>query len=631
MAGEMDTQDKTLRATLDALEVEVDARVSSQAVAPRLRELLASLAQDSADRPRAHRLMGVVMNRLKLDREALTELRAAKAKAEALSPPGYAELAKIGRETAVVYAWRGDDRSAALELLPALAYACLAGDAGESARIIAEYGRIELEARRFGNVAMLLRLFAGKTHGLELPPRETQRMKINLCQALNRIGAHAEVLKWAGELHDELDPQATRLKFLTVLEEVRALAALKRFEDAERALKQAEALLPEGEEAFERAEFLQLRAELAELEGGEQALEHLERLIADYAEQRLVVREAMARRTLANTLFKLGRAGEAREALSRGLRAALDANLIELADEIRADMLKSAGAEYLEELAEAIDLAGGGHAVERRFVRVGRLGKGGSGEVWRAIDLRDGCEVALKKLDLRGFGEDRRRAIVNTIKTEYAAAGRLDDPRFARVLDLAMVPGGPVYIVQRYIEGPTLRELYASGRAPAHLLELLAQIADALSHLHAKQVVHRDLKPENVIVARDEAGGEKAVLIDLGIALLAGQADGHARFGTAPYVAPEQLEGGRIDGRADIYALGQMVAEIWGGHVPSRFTLGMLRRADEPTLMPREIRELVRGMLRDDPERRTSDLRQIAEALRAQHRLMSETLPTHTP
>ncbi len=627
----MDTQDKTLRAMLDALEAEVDARVSAQAVAPRLRELLAGLAQDSPHRPRAHRLMGVVLNRLKLDREALTELRAAKARAEALSPPDYGELAKTGRETAVVYAWRGDDRSAALELLPALAYASLAGDAGESARIIAEYGRIELEARRFGNVAMLLRLFAGAEHGLQLPPREAQRMKINLCQALNRIGAHEEVLKWAGELHDDIEPDATRLQFLTWLEEVRALAALKRFEDAERALKEAEKLLPENEEAFERAEFLQLRTELAELEGGEQAVEQLERLTADYAEQRLVVREAMARRTLANTLFKLGRVGEAREALSKGLRAALDAQLIELADDIRADMLKSAGAEHLEELAEAIDLAGGGHALERRFVRIGRLGKGGAGEVWRAIDLRDGREVALKKLDLRGFGEDRRQQIVNTIKTEYAAAGRLDDPRFARVLDLAMVPGGPVYIVQRYIEGPTLRQVYAAGTPPAGLLELLAQIADALSHLHTRQVVHRDLKPENVIVARDETGAGKAVLIDLGIALLAGQADGHARFGTAPYVAPEQLEGGKIDGRADIYALGQMIAEIWGGKVPSRFTLGMLRRADEPTLMPREIRELVRGMLRNDPERRTSNLGAIAKALRAQHRLMTAAHPTHTP
>jgi hypothetical protein len=74
-----------------------------------------------------------------------------------------------------------------------------------------------------------------------------------------------------------------------------------------------------------------------------------------------------------------------------------------------------------------------------------------------------------------------------------------------------------------------------------------------------------------------------------------------------------------------------MIAEIWGGKVPSRFTLGMLRRADEPTLMPRAIREVVRGMLRNDPEGRTSDLKEIAAQLRAQHRLMTEISASHTP
>ncbi|WP_204376681.1 hypothetical protein, partial [Methyloceanibacter marginalis] len=76
--------------------------------------------------------------------------------------------------------------------------------------------------------------------------------------------------------------------------------------------------------------------------------------------------------------------GAAREALAQGLRNALEYNLVEVADEIRADMLKSAGAEHLEELAETIDVIGGGTALERRFIRLGLLGKGGVGEVSRA-------------------------------------------------------------------------------------------------------------------------------------------------------------------------------------------------------------------------------------------------------
>jgi serine/threonine-protein kinase len=607
-----------LKLVLDGLEADVDARIDSEQLAPRLRGLMAGLAAGSPHWPRARRLMGVLKNRLKLDRDALTELYDAKAAAEVLSPPDYAELAKIGRETAVVYAWRGDDRSAALELLPALAYATLAGDKEESAHIIAEFGRVEFEAQRYGNVARLLRAFTGGEHEVMLPAREAHRMRINLCQALNRLGQHDEALQCVTALRGELKPEERRLQFLALLEAMRAHAGLERFEDARLALAKAEKLLPEKDSAFERSEYLQAETELNELTGGSAAVESLKALIDEYEEQHLVVREAVARRTLAGTLFKLGRAEEARDALSRGLRAALDAGLVDLADEIRADMLKAAGAEHLEELAEAIDIAGGGSRIERRFVRIGSLGKGGQGEVHKAIDLRDGKPVALKKLEIRSVAAERRQSIVSTIRTEYAAAQKLDDPRFARVLDLLMVPSGPIYIVQRYVEGPTLRELYEKGTEPAHLLELLAQIADALRYLHGKQIVHRDLKPENVIVARAEDGNERAVLIDLGIALVAGHADGLQRFGTPPYVAPEQLAGSAVDGRADIYALGQMIAEIWGGKVPPRFTLGMLRRKGETALMPKPIRELVRFMLKNDPSDRLADLKVIAESLRKQ-------------
>src|SRR5690606_13003982 len=100
------------------------------------------------------------------------------------------------------------------------------------------------------------------------------------------------------------------------------------------------------------------------------------------------------------------------------------------------------GAEHLEDLAEAIDLIGGRSALERRFIRLKPLGKGGAGEVFCAIDLNDGQQAALKKIDLRGISEDKRKAIINTVKTEYAAAGKVDDPRVARVLDLRMEPGG---------------------------------------------------------------------------------------------------------------------------------------------------------------------------------------------
>ena len=619
----MTTEAQDANAALDAIEEIVDLRrADPDVLLPKLATLLLSLQGDSPLRPRVHRLLGVVHNRLKLDRDALRELREAKALAEAATPPNYHELAKIGRETAVIYAWRGDDKRAAAELLPALAFASLEGDTAEVAKVIAELGRIELEAQRYANVVMLFRHLVELGDALKLPPREAQRVRVNLCQALNRMARHDEALQHTGALKAELPKGETRLRFLTQLEEARAYAGLGRHDEADRALREAEKLLPESDSAFERSEFIQAVTELQEVKGGPPAVKSLEYLIEDYAEQRLVVREMVARRALANALFKLGETDRAREALAQGLRSALRQNLVEVADEIRADMLKSAGAEHLEELAETIDLIGGDSAIERRFIRLDRLGSGGAGEVSLAIDLADGRHVALKKVDLRGLPEKARQAAIATIKTEYAAATKLDDPRVARVLDLRMAPGGALFIVQRYVKGPTLRELYALGSEPARLLGLLAGVADALTALHAKGVVHRDLKPENVIVTRDARTGERPVLIDLGIALVAGRSDQLKHFGTRPYVAPEQVAGGPVDFRADIYALGEMIAEIWGGRVPPRFSLGMLGGRKDAMAMPRAIGEIVRGMLRHDPADRMQDLARIADVLRSQHQQM---------
>ena len=228
-----------VRGRLDELEAQVDRRAESEKLAPKLRDVLDSLPLESEHRPRALRLSGVIKNRLKLYRDALADL--GEAKATAMTQQNHRELAKIGREISVIYAWRGDDRTAALELLHALALLSLEGDRGEIARMLAELGRIELEARRFDRVAMLLRLFAD-TAAQDLPPREVHRMTINLCQALNRLSEHVEALSWIGKLQDELPAADTRLQFLALLEQARAFAGLGHgegaFPEAERAARE---------------------------------------------------------------------------------------------------------------------------------------------------------------------------------------------------------------------------------------------------------------------------------------------------------------------------------------------------------------------------------------------------------
>ncbi|HLO24390.1 MAG TPA: protein kinase, partial [Methyloceanibacter sp.] len=154
-----------------------------------------------------------------------------------------------------------------------------------------------------------------------------------------------------------------------------------------------------------------------------------------------------------------------------------------------------------------------------------------------------------------------------------------------------------------------------TGAKREQLLGYLAGVADALAALHAKGIVHRDVKPDNVVLR----GGTSPVLIDLGIALFAGSQDGLARMGTPPYMAPEQKGEGAVDGRADIYALGQMVAEIFGGKLPPRLPFGSF--GQRPQDMPPALGKLVRLMLKEDPNGRLGDLKVIAETLR------NESLP----
>ncbi len=459
----MTTETQDAKTALDAIEEDVDlGRADADVLLPKLATLLLSLQGDSPLRPRVHRLLGAVHSRLKLDRDALRVLGEAKALAESAKPPNYRELAKIGRETAAIYAAQGDVKRAADELVTALAFASLEGDDREVAKIVAELGRIALEAQQFDSVARLYRGLVLHGAGSTLPPREFRRVRVNLCQALNYLGAYDEALQHIAGLQADLPESEKRLRFLTRLEEARALGGRRRFDAAEQALREAEKLLPAKDSAFERSEFIQAVTELQEAKGGPPAVKSLEHLIESYAKQRLVVQEAVARRALANALFRLGQDDQAREALAQGLRSALRYDLVEVADEIRASMLKSAGAEHREDLSETIDLIGGG-ANERRFIRLDRLGKEGADAESLAIDLSDGRHVTLKKIDLRGLSEAERQAVMNKVKTEYAEAGRLNDPRVARVLDLRMTPGGALYVVQRYVPGPTLRELYATG------------------------------------------------------------------------------------------------------------------------------------------------------------------------
>jgi serine/threonine-protein kinase len=487
-------------------------------------------------------------------------------------------------------------------LLRALAVAYLHKDKDEAAMALAlsEAGRIELEARRFDEAARLFRLIADKTPQ-PLDAYQVFRVRINLCQALNRLERHEEVLRLASELEADLakldgvaTSNARRLVFLTRLEQARAHAGLKHDETADASLGRARELLPEDKNAFEHDEAKEVEVELKLMREDLSAIEDLKRLVKRYTDPSLTVRAGNLRVMAARVLFKTGQPTEAGRLLAEALRDAVKAGLPDLAQRLRSEMLEGEGAKQLDAVlkeAGAIEAIGGEWSASRQLIKVDALGEGGGGKVYRAIDLRDGQEVAVKEVSLAVHSEEKRKQILETVRNEYAVAVALPETQgIAKVRGLLSDPDGTLYIVQDLIKGTSLAKLYAPEAQSAKLLPLMIDVADALGVLHANRIVHRDLKPDNVMVRRG-ARREEAVLIDFGIALLAGQEDALKRYGTAGYMAPEQARGDTVEGSADIYAFGKMIAEIWVGE-------------GREGKVPKPLAGVVDQMLATDPRKR---------------------------
>jgi eukaryotic-like serine/threonine-protein kinase len=199
---------------------------------------------------------------------------------------------------------------------------------------------------------------------------------------------------------------------------------------------------------------------------------------------------------------------------------------------------------------------------------VGELGRGGMGIVYVAQDLRLPRRVALKSLP-----EAARRDPVRLerLRREAWAAARISHPAIATVYAFEELGDQP-FIVSEYVRGRTLRsEIEQGPLEPDRAVAVAIEIARALSAAHEQDVVHRDLKPENVLIT--DRGSVKVV--DFGIAQLTqdsapGLTKAGTVLGTPAYMAPEQIDGAAVDGRADLYSLGIVLAEMLTGRHPLR-------------------------------------------------------------
>jgi len=260
-----------------------------------------------------------------------------------------------------------------------------------------------------------------------------------------------------------------------------------------------------------------------------------------------------------------------------------------------------------------------GYTVERL------IGRGGMGQVFQAFDPRLERPVALKVLS-PGLADDE--AFRERLLRESRLAASLDHPNVVPVYD-AGEADGTLFIAMRYVDGTDLRRLLGSegALAPERAIAVTGQVAAALDAAHARGLVHRDVKPSNVLI--DHADGrEHCYLADFGLTQSVANrpaTDGEL-MGTVDYIAPEQIRGDPVDGRADVYALGCLLYEALTGELPYRRSSDVatifahLQEEPAPASrhapeLPREIDAvLARAMSRDREERYDTCSELIADA-----------------
>src|SRR5688572_4465123 len=197
-----------------------------------------------------------------------------------------------------------------------------------------------------------------------------------------------------------------------------------------------------------------------------------------------------------------------------------------------------------------------------------RLGSGGFGTVYAAVDERLDRDVAVKVIPAGGGSSPERAS------REALAAARLDHPGIVAVFD-AGEDGDARYLVSELVRGRTLDKLAVEGElSDRDVLRVGLALAGALEHAHGRGVIHRDVKPQNVIVPdRPRSARSAAKLTDFGVAHLAGDVPltrtGDV-VGTLAYMAPEQADGHRVDERADLYSLALVLYEGLAGVNPVR-------------------------------------------------------------
>src|SRR5258708_7476977 len=258
-----------------------------------------------------------------------------------------------------------------------------------------------------------------------------------------------------------------------------------------------------------------------------------------------------------------------------------------------------------------------GAVLDGRYRIVGRLGKGGMGEVYRADDLKLGQPVALKFLP---ESVDRDPVRLTQLHTEVRMARQVSHPNVCRVYDVGEYEGH-TFLSMEYVDGEDLASLLRRiDRFPEdRAIEVARQICAGLAAAHDRGVVHRDLKPANIMLD----GNGRIRITDFGLAGASGES---LRAGTPAYMAPEQLAGGNVTPRSDLYALGLVLYELFTGRraleganlaelIAKREQAGVTQPSEVVRDLDPAVDRAIMRCLDPDPARRPPSAIAVAAAL----------------
>jgi serine/threonine protein kinase len=255
------------------------------------------------------------------------------------------------------------------------------------------------------------------------------------------------------------------------------------------------------------------------------------------------------------------------------------------------------------------------------------------GTVYRAVHTLMDKPVAVKILRQELSSDSEA---VARFHREARSASRLDHDHCIRVTDFGQSDDAQLYLVMELLDGESLGNVTRKGRVPpSRAAAIGVAIAEALAHAHEQGIIHRDLKPDNVFLARRARGRELVKVLDFGLAKLASDSalgpsitrDGTV-FGTPEYMAPEQAEGEKLDGRTDVYALGVIVYQLLTGGVPFRaqsFVALLTKQVTDPPEplrarcpeagIPQGLEAVVLRALAKKPKDRYPTAHELADAL----------------